>query len=86
MEKALEKELEKLNASDELLKYNESIIPSLDLNCSINKHIVKVKEKVGHTLRDIKIGDETTLGIKSKVNYKLGEEWNSHHEKINTYM
>ncbi|QQZ09414.1 recombinase family protein [Heyndrickxia vini] len=46
MEKILEKELDKLNTSYELLKYNESMIPSLELKSSINKHIVQVKEKL----------------------------------------
>ena len=46
MEKTLEKELGKLSASEELLKYNESMIPSLELNSSINKHFVQVKERL----------------------------------------
>jgi site-specific DNA recombinase len=52
-EKILEKELEKLNASDELLKYNESMIPSLELNSSIYKHIVQVKEKLNDKRKTI---------------------------------
>src|SRR5690606_23340623 len=37
MKKVLEEELDNLNTSEELLKYNEAIIPSLELHSSIEK-------------------------------------------------
>ena len=46
MEKVLNTELDLLKGKDELFKYNESMIPSLNLHASIQKHVEQVREKL----------------------------------------
>lgn len=46
MKKVLEKELDSLNMREEMLKYNERMIPSLKLPSSIKKHYIQVKDKL----------------------------------------
>lgn len=46
MKKVMEKELDQLKVREEIFKYNQSMIPSLELPSSLEKHVMQVKEKL----------------------------------------
>lgn len=46
MKVVLKKELKMLNTREEMLKYNESMMPDLELPSSFNKHFVQIKKKL----------------------------------------
>ncbi|MEC1526086.1 recombinase family protein [Neobacillus niacini] len=46
MKKVIEKELDRLKVREDMLKYNESFIPSLETPSSIEKHYIQVKAKL----------------------------------------
>lgn len=48
MKKVIEKELDQLKVREDMLKYNESFIPSLETPSSIAKHYIQVKAKLNN--------------------------------------
>lgn len=75
MKKVIEKELDQLKAREEMLKYNEAFIPSIDHSSSFEKHFAQVKEKL-NIQRDIL--NKTLKQIKTLINDKKALRFTLH--------